>query len=204
MECHQLVDCSEWTAGFEAGQGLPADLQAFLASHQRQTTFYHCQQVAREAARLAVRFEIDASQAEQAGWLHDASVVIPNQRRLEVARQWGLAVLAEEAAYPMLLHQRLSVVLAREVFGVRAAGVLSAIACHTTLRPHASPLDMVVFVADKIAWDQAGGPPYLASLLAALEISLASAAGVYLRYLSQHASGPLHPWAREALLSLPA
>jgi HD superfamily phosphohydrolase YqeK len=66
-------------------------------------------------------------------------------------------------------------VIAAQVFGVTDAGVLGAIGCHTTLRASASALDMAVFVADKIAWDQPGDPPYRAAIRDAAERSLAAA-----------------------------
>ena len=75
-------------------------------------------------------------------------------------------------------------------------------ACHTTLRPSAGKLDLVLFIADKIAWDQPGQPPYLDGMTASLDRSLAQAARVYLEYLREHLSGPLHPWARAALIEL--
>ena len=197
-----MNDFLEWTQGVELGRGLQADVSAFLQAHHRTRTLAHVQQVAAEASRLALRFGADGVKAEQAGWLHDISAVIPNNRRLEAARRWGLAVLPEEEAFPMLIHQQLSGVMAREIFGVQDEEVLSAVACHTTLRQAASQLDLVLFVADKIAWDQPGNPPYLEALNAALEQSLAQAARVYLEYLREHLSGPLHPWARAALFDL--
>jgi HD superfamily phosphohydrolase YqeK len=65
-------------------------------------------------------------------------------------------------------------------------------------------LDKVVFVADKIAWDQPGEPPYLAEILAAVERSLDAAAFCYLDYLYQRRATlrVAHPWmlaAREEL-----
>ncbi len=39
--------------------------------------------------------------------------------------------------------------------------ILNAISCHTTLRKHATKMDLVLFVADKIEWDHNGTPPYL-------------------------------------------
>ena len=95
-----------------------------------------------------------------------------------------------------MLHQKLSAAIARDAFGISDASVLSAIGCHTTLRPSPSLLDAVVFVADKIAWDGLGEPPYLAELLAALDHSLDHAALCYLRYLwARRATIPvIHPW----------
>lgn len=105
----------------------------------------------------------------------------------------------------MIVHQKLSSWMAHEVFGIHDPEVLSAIGCHTTLKAGASPLDKLVFVADKIAWDQAGQPPYLEVLQAALEHSLDAAALVYIDYLwAQRAQlRVIHPWlvaARNDLL----
>ncbi len=177
-------------------------MAAFLRGNGCAHTLDHSERVAEQAARLAGHCGVDAIAAEQAGLLHDVSAVIPGGQRLAVARQWGLTVLPEEEAYPLLLHQRLSVVLAREHFGVRDEALLAAIGCHTTLRAGSTRLDRVLFVADKLAWDQAGAPPYAAGLNAALAVSLVEAARFYLGYLRAHASGPLHPWAQAALREL--
>ena len=83
----------------------------------------------------------------------------------------------------MLVHQKLSVPIARQVFSVDDAEVLSATECHTTLKANASLTDKIVFVADKIAWDQPGEPPYLDDLLNGLESSINAAALVYLEHL---------------------
>ncbi len=74
--------------------------------------------------------------------------------------------------------------------------MLSAIECHTTLKGNPSELDKIVFVADKIAWDQSGTPPYLDDLLAALDRSLDQAALVYLDFLwdQREQLRVVHPW----------
>ena len=86
------------------------------------------------------------------------------------------------------------------------AAILSAIGCHTTLRKDATLLDKVVFVADKIAWDQPGTPPYLDAIQAALNDSIDRAAFVYLDYLWQMRDTlrVIHPWLREAYEQLSA
>ena len=175
---------------------LRADMAAFLTARGFPRTAGHCAAVAAEARRLALRFGEDPARAEAGGLLHDISAPIPDAERLATAEAWGLDVLAEEQAYPMIIHQKLSSVIAREAFGVTDAGVLSAIGCHTTLKAGASRLDKVVFVADKIAWDQPGDPPYLAEILAAVERSLDAAAFCYLDYLYQRRATlrVAHPW----------
>jgi predicted HD superfamily hydrolase involved in NAD metabolism len=146
-----------------------ADMIAFLDGLGFPKTTEHCLNVAEQAEQLAIQFDVDPPPARVAGWLHDVSAVIPDACRVNAARQWNLEVLDEEAAVPMILHQKLSAAMAERFFQIGDQGVLEAIACHTTLRASASALDKVVFLADKIAWDQAGRPPYLDDVLDALE-----------------------------------
>ena len=131
------------------------DVPTFLTAHGLPETAAHVGNVAKVAKQLAARFGEDAAQtgAETAAWLHDISVVFPNETRIMAAESFGLTVLPEERAYPMIVHQQLSAVLARELFHVRDPTTLSAIACHTTLKAGATRLDTIVFIADKIAWD---------------------------------------------------
>ena len=171
-------------------------IHRFLADRGHETTAIHCREVAEQARALALRFGVDADRAYEAGLLHDISAVIPNDQRLNRALAWGVPILPEERVAPMILHQKLSAVMARRQFGVTDASVLSAIGCHTTLKPDASPLDKVVFVADKIAWDQPGTPPWRDDLARALDVSLDAAALTYLDYLWERREQLLvvHPW----------
>lgn len=185
----------------------PQDLQAFLLFHKAPNTLAHNLRVAQAARELALRFAIDPLQAQLAGWLHDCSAVIPAHARLQTAAEWKVPILPEEAAFPLLLHQKLSVVITKQVFGIHDVEVLSAVGCHTTLKAGASPLDKVLFVADKLAWDQPGSPPYLPALEVGLRHSLERAALAYLDFLMETlqrptGSGVLHPWAQAARLEL--
>jgi HD superfamily phosphohydrolase YqeK len=65
-------------------------------------------------------------------------------------------------------------------------------------------LDKVVFVADKVAWDQPGAPPYLGALSEALTRSLDEAVFRYLDYLWQRREALLavHPWLADAYREL--
>ena len=121
-------------------------------------------------------FGVDGDAAESAGWLHDVSVVIPPSDRLIVAESFGLEILPEERRFSLIIHQKLSAAVALDVFRVDDPDVLNAIGCHTTLKAGATQLDKVLFVADKIAWDQPGDPPYLDAILQALDHSLDAAA----------------------------
>jgi len=186
------------------------DVQVFLLRHSCQHTLEHSRVVASQAVCLAARFGVDRRQAEDAAWLHDVSACIPVSMRLRAARDWGIEVLPEEATAPMILHQKLSEEMARTLFKVTSQPVLSAVGCHTTLRRGAGDLDRVLFLADKMAWDQPGRPPYLDEVKKILTTEgaradvLSRCVAVYLRYLwAQRATlRVVHPWLADACAEL--
>ncbi len=175
---------------------LGQDVTAVFNHHHMPHVARHVARVAQEAKRLAKQFGADSAGAETAGWLHDISGVVPNEERVVLCHTLAIPVLPGEANFPMILHQKLSAVVAQAVFGITDTAVLSAIGCHTTLKAGASLLDKIVFVADKIKWDQAGDPPYLAEIETAVSHSIDAACLVYLRYLWQqhHTLRYAHPW----------
>jgi HD superfamily phosphohydrolase YqeK len=64
-------------------------------------------------------------------------------------------------------------------------------------------MDLLLFAADKLSWDQKGIPPYAAAMETALSRSLEEAAWVYQDYLWH--SGKLkiiHPWMRASYQEL--
>ncbi len=64
---------------------------------------------------------------------------------------------------------------------------------------------MLVFAADKLAWDQKGVPPYQAEMQAALAASLEAAVWVYQRYLWHSGKARvIHPWMQASYLELKA
>ena len=191
---------SQLSHGLRRTRDLHMDMVAFLILYGYTNTANHCTAVAAQARVLAEQFGADPRRAQAAGWLHDISAILPVAQRLDTARQWGLEILPAEEAAPMLLHQRLSAVIAQDLFNVVDHSVLSAIGCHTTLKAHASLLDKVVFVADKIAWDQQGTPPYLLELSNTLIHSLDKAVLCYLDHLWQRREelAAIHPWFVDA------
>jgi len=190
--------------GFDPKGWINEDVTAFLMQNDCPRTAAHCADVARAAYELAERFGVDPLAAESGGWLHDVSAVWPDNQRLAAADALGVEVLPLERNWPKIVHQKLSVVLAREIFGVRDPGVLSAIGCHTTLKAGASPLDKVVFIADKLAWDEPYDAPWHPALREALTQSLDDGCRVYLGWLWDHRTelAVLHPWTEEAWLEL--
>ncbi|MRR31574.1 HD domain-containing protein [bacterium] len=187
-------------SGFNPTGWLAQDVPAFLLRNGCPRAAAHVATVAMTARKLAERFGVDSIAAEAGGWLHDVSAVWPDDQRLAACEALRVEVLEGERAWPKIVHQKLSVVLAREVFQVRDVGVLSAIGCHTTLKAGASALDKVVFIADKLAWDEPYDAPWHPELREALERSLDDGCRVYLRSLweQRETLKVFHPWTEAA------
>ncbi|HDR7448887.1 MULTISPECIES: bis(5'-nucleosyl)-tetraphosphatase (symmetrical) YqeK [Bacillus] len=175
-------------------------IKEFLLKYDKEFTYHHSIRVANEARKIAIMFHENEEKAEIAGYLHDISAIFPNEDRIKVAEAVGIEILQEERKFPMIIHQKLSRVIAREIFKVEDEEILGAICCHTTLRKHATKMDLVLFVADKIEWDQNGTPSYLVGIKNGLEKSLEHAAFVYISYLWERKDTlkVIHPWLEEA------
>jgi predicted HD superfamily hydrolase involved in NAD metabolism len=148
---------------------LPADVDRVLAAFGREVTRQHVPRVTQRAEQLALHFSADVQAARTAALLHDLGGIFRRDEMVELCTALELPIEPEERRVPLLLHAKLSVVLAREWQGVKAPEVLQAIRFHTTLHAQATALDQVVFLADKLEWDQGGEPPYAHDLSAALE-----------------------------------
>ncbi|GGD96261.1 bis(5'-nucleosyl)-tetraphosphatase (symmetrical) YqeK [Paenibacillus nasutitermitis] len=179
---------------------LREDVYRYFVENGREVTAVHCMKVGEEARRIAGLFGADPQDAEVAGYLHDISVVFPNETRISIARQLGVEVLPEEEIFPMIIHQKLSKEMARDLFDITNPDILDAVGCHTTLRKQSTPMDKILFVADKIQWDQQGSPPYIREILQELNKSLEHASFAYIDYLWQQRDKlrVVHPWLKEA------
>lgn len=165
---------------------LEEDIKNLLEHNGKSATCAHVCSVAEANAGIAAQFGLDASSCRTAALLHDISAVIAPKDMLDYARQNGLELCEAELRFPFLLHQRISRIIAEDYFGVTDETILSAVECHTTLRPYASQQDMALFIADKIAWDQPGVPPFDAAVRAALEHSLERACLEYMTYMADN------------------
>ena len=95
----------------------------------------HVKAVAEMNMRIAGQYGLDKSICELCGYLHDISAVVT-------------------AEHPLLLHQRISKMIAEQEFSITDEQILSAIECNTTLKMNPFAYDMALLIADKPAWDQ--------------------------------------------------
>ncbi|WP_044478965.1 HD domain-containing protein [Paenibacillus antibioticophila] len=183
---------------------LKDDIYNFLVNNGCPKTAEHCVRVGKEARKIAERFNANADSAEIAGYLHDISAVYSDDVRIQVSYDLGIEVLSEEEAFPLIIHQKISKEMARDIFNIMDQEILDAVGCHTTLKKNSTILDKVLFVADKIEWDQIGEPPYLFQITQKLDHSLNDAAFEYIDFLwkQQDNLRVIHPWLRDAYYEL--
>ena len=179
-------------------QVLKNEIKQYLVSKNCEKTYYHCMEVGEYAYQLGERYLTSPEKVSIAGYLHDISAVYPNNQRINVAQKYGIELNEAEMAFPVIIHQKISKSIAKMDFGIEDNEILSAIECHTTLKKNYSDIDLVLFVADKIKWDQEGKPPYLDGLLQALNCSLENAAYFYIDYILKHDIKVVHPWLWDA------
>ncbi|WP_185939614.1 bis(5'-nucleosyl)-tetraphosphatase (symmetrical) YqeK [Enterococcus faecalis] len=179
-------------------QVLKNEIKQYLVSKNCEKTYYHCMEVGEYAYQLGEKYLTSPEKVSIAGYLHDISAIYPNNQRISVAQKYGIELNEAEMAFPMIIHQIISKSIAKMDFGIEDNEILSAIECHTTLKKNYSDIDLVLFVADKIKWDQEGKPPYLDGLLQALNCSLENAAYFYIDYILKHDIKVVHPWLWDA------
>jgi predicted HD superfamily hydrolase involved in NAD metabolism len=153
----------------------------------------HLGAVAREARALARRFGLDPERAALAAWCHDLAAVVPRRDLIRVAEAWGVPLSDGDRAVPAVIHGLIAAAVMEKRLEIRDEEILDAVRYHTALRAGASPLEMLVFVADKIEHDPTTADvSYLPEMAAAVQARaegedglrpLRRAAFVYLDFL---------------------
>ncbi|WMM23805.1 bis(5'-nucleosyl)-tetraphosphatase (symmetrical) YqeK [Tissierella sp. MB52-C2] len=171
-----------------------------LYKYEKHIVAEHSKNVAVEAERLADLLGENCTSARIAGALHDISAIIPDHKKIEIAESLDIDILDEEREFPSIIHQKISREIANILFGITNEEILSAICCHTTLKSNPTRLEMILFIADKLKWDQKGIPPYLDNVKNGLEKSLEHGVFIFIKYLYENKSNlkVLHPWLIEA------
>lgn len=100
------------------------------------------------AVRLARLHGLDVAQAAIAGLVHDCAKHLPMKLQMKYAKRAGnIAILNDEVA-----HGPAGSYYARKKLGITDRDVLAAIFYHTTSRGLMTPLDQVIYLADKIEY----------------------------------------------------
>ena len=112
--------------------------------------FVHTMGVAGIASSLAMRYDCDIRQAEEAALLHDCAKYLDTDEMEKLARRAGYSVSPVEKGSASLLHAKAGAALAASKFGVDDPRILEAIRWHTTGKPDMTLLEKIIFVADYI------------------------------------------------------
>ncbi len=119
--------------------------------------FAHTLGVTYTARNLARIHHVDVRKAEIAALLHDSAKCLPLKDMQKIALDHALTSDKEVLSSGALLHSIAGAWLAANVYGVQDPEILRAISCHTTGKVGMTPLDMLVYLADKI---EPGRPSY--------------------------------------------
>jgi predicted HD superfamily hydrolase involved in NAD metabolism len=155
----------------------------------------HVIRVLDEAHRLADAHGLDRQPITIAVLAHDLLRAHSEQRLLGIAAEQGYELDPADRIAPILLHGPLAVAILQDRYGVMAADVLGAVAYHTTANEGMTPLQKVVFLADKIEPEKLARHPEVSRVAALAEQDLDEAMLVYLDFHLQRAASlgwPLH------------
>jgi len=183
----------DYFAGLVRSGNTVGDVADFLQAAGRAETLAHCRAVAAQARELAVRFGLDVERANLAAACHDLAAVVPHRAAVAIAEELGLDPDPVERVAPVLLHGPIAAAVLRRKLNVTNLDTLNAVKYHTTSRAGASPLELLVFVADKIALDpRATAREFVPAVRAAAGESLERAAFIYLDWVTTN--GPRLGW----------
>jgi predicted HD superfamily hydrolase involved in NAD metabolism len=110
----------------------------------------HVLRVEQESLRLAALHGVDADRAGLAALGHDLVRHKKGQELHDLAVAYGIVPDAVERRSPILVHGPIAARMLDRDYALADDEILEAIDCHTTARPDMSPLESVLFVADKI------------------------------------------------------
>jgi predicted HD superfamily hydrolase involved in NAD metabolism len=134
--------------------GFPvADVRRFLRDVGRPDTLRHVSRVAAVGRRLARRFGVPLAQSDLACTAHDLAAVVPLRNVLAAAEALGVPLTEADRAIPQVVHGPVAAAVLRVQLRIDHEDVLNAVRYHTTLRAGARPLEMLTFIADKLAYD---------------------------------------------------
>jgi predicted HD superfamily hydrolase involved in NAD metabolism len=142
----------------------------------------HVLRVVDEATRLADVHGVDRHAARIAALAHDLLRAHSGERLLNIAREQHYAADDVDLQEPVLLHGPLAVAILRGQYKVLDADVLGAVAYHTTAHAGMTPLQKVIFIADKIEPHKMGGRPDVMRVGDLAENDLDAAMLAYLDY----------------------
>ncbi len=172
-----------------AVDGLPEGLRA------------HILRVEYESMWLAERHGVDPARASLSALGHDLVRHLKGPELLALASVYRLQPDEIEVASPILTHGPIAAQILAQDYGFEDPDIIAGIDCHTTARAGMTPVEQVLFVADKVEPNKLAREPALGDVRQAAHDSLDAAV---LRYLDMNIEKSLqkgwllHPRTLEA------
>lgn len=128
-----------------------AKLRKEMEQSLERKRYEHTLGVAYTAANLAMVHGVDVEKALIAGMLHDCAKCMSHRKQISLCKKnhMLLSEIEAEERSP-LLHAKAGSCLAQNKYGITDEDILRAISYHTTGRPHMSPLEKIIYIADYI------------------------------------------------------
>lgn len=126
-------------------------MKGLLMQRVSPNRYVHSISVAKTARKLARAYGYDGHRARMAGLLHDWDKALKPEALAKRVQHYNLPI-AEETVQnmPWLLHGPTAAAVLADEFPLFGTEVFQAIDRHTVGAANMDPLDMIVFVADKI------------------------------------------------------
>lgn len=126
-------------------------MKGLLMQRVNPSRYVHSISVAKTARKLARAYGYDGHVARMAGLLHDwDKALLPDKLQQRVS-DFGLPIAPDVVSdMPWVLHGPTAAAALRRDFPCFGEEVFQAIDRHTVGAPNMAPLDMIVYVADKI------------------------------------------------------
>lgn len=126
-------------------------MKGLLMQRVNPSRYVHSISVAKTARKLARTYGYDGHVAGMAGLLHDWDKALLPEKLQQRISDFDLAIDEETVRnMPWVLHGPTAAAVLRRDFPCFGEEVFQAIERHTVGAPNMAPLDMIVFVADKI------------------------------------------------------
>ena len=122
----------------------------WLKNNLSEKRYLHSLGTAESAKELAKKFGLNEERAYTAGLLHDCAKCFSDEKLLEIIDSYLDDVDEDERANKKTLHAPASYYIAKTVFGVKDAEMLSSIRWHTLGKISMTDFEKIIFLADKI------------------------------------------------------
>ena len=124
-----------------------SEIEQIVKKTLSEKRYYHSLCVMEKCEEYAEIYRIDIETAKKVGLAHDIAKEMPDDEKMNYARENGLSVIDVEQRHTGLLHAKIGADIAKKRFGFTEK-MCKAIRMHTTGGQDMELLDKILFVAD--------------------------------------------------------